>query len=254
MMKIKKLIGNLFGLSSEQPIKPPSAVKTVELDAQPDAPEDFGLKINWFAVNTSDIGAVLKALDFGAGRIANWSSGVQAAYSSRIGGYDKDLAFITPPIDGWVMVAGASLPYPVMHTADRHDGIGSAFDILYARLGACFPEVHFFGSYRGVGFVAWARMHTGEISRMFAFGDGEVYANIGLQTAEEAALGLPELNGLSLEEATARMFEGEISLPDEEAPLLLAELWSLNPGKLTEMALPPTCGVVVELPDINAYQ
>lgn len=254
MTNIKTLIGNLFGFSSKKAVNLPAPAKSVELNTHPDVPEDFGLKINWFAVNTSDVGAVLKALNLGTGQIANWSSGVRSAYSSRIGGYEKDLAFITPPVNGWVMVAGASLPYPVMHTADRHDGIGSAFDILYARLGACFSDVQFFGSYRGVGFVAWARMQTGEISRMFAFGDGDVYANIGTQTAEEVALGLPELNSLSLEEATAKMFNGETSLPDEEAPLLLAERWSINPGKLTAMALPSACGIVVELPNTNAYR
>lgn len=253
MAIIKTLLSNLFSRPQKNPVKPKATTKTVELKTQPDGPEDFGFKMNWFAIKTFDGDAVLKALNVGTGNAANWSSGVQAAYSSCAGGFDKDLAFVTPPVDGWIMVAGTSLPYPVMHTSDRHDGIGYAFDVLLSRLGTSFSDVQFFGSYRGVGFVAWARRQTGKPDRIFAFGDGDVYANIGKQTSDEVGLGLQNLDDLSLAEATARMFENEAPLPDEDVPLLLAERWSVNPGKLTGMSLPPACGVVVELPDIASY-
>jgi hypothetical protein len=62
-----------------------------------------------------------------------------------------------------------------------------------------FDDVQFFGSYRVVGFVAWARALQGRPVRVFAYadGDGEVRANIGEQTPEEAKLRIATLSGLS---------------------------------------------------------
>ncbi|WP_152249144.1 hypothetical protein [Xanthomonas maliensis] len=254
MSIIKTLLTNLFGRRPDTGATTNAPPRTVQLETQPDFPEDFGLKMNWFAIKTSDVNAVLKVLNFGSGSSANWSSGIRAAYDTRARGFDKDLAFVTPPIDGWVIVAGAALPYPVMHTPDRHEGIGDAFDVLFSRLAASFSDVQFFGSYRVVDFVAWARRKMGEPDRIFAFGDGDVYANVGKQTADEVLLGLPNLDDLSLEEATARMFEDEAPFLDEEAPLLLAGRWSINPGKLSETSLSAACGVVVELPRIKSYR
>jgi len=252
MSFIQSFLRNLFGRPPQKRTMPKEPPRTVALETQPDLPEDFGFKMNWFAVNTSDVDAVIERLGFGKGQVANWRSGIRAAYSSRVLGYDKDLAFITPPIHGWILIAGAALPYPVMHTADRHEGIGDAFDVLFSRLSTAFSDVQFFGSYRGVGFVAWARRQTREPDRVFAFGDGDVYANVGKQTADEMLLGLPNLNDLPLAQATERMFEDEVPFPDEDAPLLLAGRWSVNPGKLEEMALSPGCGVVIELPDVKS--
>ena len=50
-----------------------------------------------------------------------------------------------------------------------------------------FDDVQFFGSHRGVDFVAWARALNGKPVRIFAFAD-EVMANFGKQTPEEAKL------------------------------------------------------------------
>lgn len=248
MTIIRRLLDKLFARPAARNSWPPAEKRTVDLHTDPDAPREFGIKLNWFAIRTTEVDAVLQALQMGEGRQANWSSGIEAAYSCRVGGFDKDLAFVTPPVEGWVMVAGAALPYPVMHTDDRHGGIGAAFDQLFARLCASFSEVQFFGSDRRVGFVAWARHRRGEADRIFAFGDGEVYANVGAQSADETGLGMPDLNGLAPEQATEKLFEGELSLPDEDLPLQLAQRWSVNPGMLEQMSLPPSCGRVVELP------
>ncbi len=247
MTIIRKLLGKLLARTTDKNTPPPAGKRTVDLQTDPDSPREFGFKMNWFAIRTTDVDAVLTALQMGEGREANWSSGIEAAYSFRAIGFDKDLAFVTPAVNGWVMVLGATLPYPVMHTDDRHGGIGAAFDQLFARLSASFSEVQFFGSDRRVGFIAWARHRRGEADRIFAFGDGDVYANVGSQTADETELGLPDVNGLTPEQASEKLFDGEQPLPDEDVPLQLAQRWSINPGLLEEMSLPPSCGRVVEL-------
>ncbi len=213
-------------------------------------PDDFGFKINWFAIKTTDSQAVVDALNLGPARVANWRTGLQAAYSSRFKGYKDEYVFVTPAVEGWVLMVGVSLPYPVMHSVDRHNGIGQAFDVLFERLGKVFSEVQFFGNYRVVGFVAWALMKDGNIERIFSMAD-ELYANVGKQTVEEAALGLPRLDGLSLDEATSKMFEEETRHCREQDVLFLAEKWSINPGTLSFLESDPACGFVVPLSHIG---
>lgn len=249
-----------------------------EFDVTPDKPQSFAYKINWFAVRAPDQASVLEALELGPGKPVNWASGLEAAYGYPAHRGKDRWAFVSPPVNGWVFVVGSSLPYPVMHTPDRHGGIGNKFDTLFSRLSSRFSEVQFFGSYRVVGFVAWARAHEGKPVRVFAFGDGDVYANIGAQSPEEAALGLPDLSDLPPSVASERIFEaadgprltrgapvfGEYindgilttlryqrssPIPDEEDVLEVAARWSLNPKLLGDLDYPPGLGVAVQLPE-----
>lgn len=217
-------------------------------DQTPDKPEAFGYKVNWFAVRTTDSLSVLNALGVRAGVPANWETGMAAAYGGSYSPNKKRWLFVSPPVKGWVFIVGSSLPYPVMHTPDRHNGIGQKFDNVFSRLSSHFSEVQFFGSYRVVGFVAWARAQNGRTLRVFAFGDGDVYANVGDQTLEEASLGFPNLNGLSTRDATERLFGLEKALPDEADVLKLAALWSLDPGQFPGDDAQPGLGVAIELP------
>lgn len=217
-------------------------------DLTPDRPEAFGYKVNWFAVRASDPASVANALGIGPGVPANWASGMAAAYG-RLSATDKrSWIFLSSPVKGWVFVVGSSLPYPVMHTADRHGGIGQKFDTVLSRLTRNFLEVQFFGSYRVVGFVAWARAQKDKPTRVFAFGDGDVYANIGNQTQEEASLHFLNLSGLSPRAASERLFSVDGKLPSETDVLRLAALWSLDPAQLPEVDTPLSLGLVVELP------
>src|SRR5262249_43189589 len=155
----------------------------------------FGYKVSWFAVRASDSAAVVDALEFGVATPANWRSGLSAA-----GRRDDPSVFVSPPVAGWVLVVGFSLPYPVAATqslpvADTQAlrEIGRKLDVLLARLAKRFDEVQFFGSYRVVDFVAWARAQNGKPTRVFSFADGEVFANAGEQTSEEASLNFANL-------------------------------------------------------------
>lgn len=253
---------------------------TPHFDPTPDLPEGFGYKVNWFAVRAPDPAVVLEALGLAPEAAANWSTGTAASYRWSASQEVAKWVFASPAINGWVFLVGKSLPYPI-HTEDGdHCGIGRAFDEIFERLKSRFEEVQFFGSYRVVGFVAWARAVRGTPDRVFAFGDGSVYANIGKQAPEEAALGFPCLEGLSVPDATDRIFAlaGEqgarqdalvasgvpaheaIALArqgkagvilDEDDVVALAGLWSVNPAQLDDRSLAqePGVGLVARLPE-----
>jgi len=245
-------------------------------DQTPDKPVSFGYKVSWFAVKTSDPASVLDALEFGKGTPANWTSGIEAAY---VASREKAWAFVSPPVNGWILIVNSLLPYPVAPNGRRAD-IGAKFDVLFSRLMKRFADVQFFGTHRVSDFTAWARAQGGEPKRVFAFSgsEGEVYANVGEQTPEEASLkfanlsGLPpsaatnkifeiaqqqdaerralEASGLSRREAMNRFLQSNRSpFPGEEDVVALAGLWSIDPGQLSDQDHPPGLGLAVRLPE-----
>ncbi len=238
-------------------------------DQTPDRPRPFGYKVSWFAVKTSDPAAVVDALEFGEATPANWASGIEVAYAT------DPWLFVSPPVGGWVLAAGAWLPHPV--AIEAHRDIGEKFDVLFSRLMKRFDDVQFFGSHRVVDFVAWARALKGKPSRIFAWADGEILANIGEQTADEAKLGFANLTGLTPSKATDRIFaiaeendveanrlaksglspgeaqarlrqDGRVAFLDEGDVAELAGLWSIDPTRLSEHDHPLGLGLVARLP------
>lgn len=248
------------------------------LDQTPDKPESFGYKVSWFAVRASDPASVLEALELEDRAPANWAFGLAAAY--RTSERSDRWVFVSPPVSGWVLVVGSCLPYPVASGEshlERQFHIGRKFDVLFSRLMKRFDDVQFFGSYRVVDFVAWARAQSGEPKRIFAYAAGDVYANFGEQTPEEAALRFTNVGGLSPSAARAGIIrnaeeqEAEKSalvamglspreararvrqerggaFPGEKDVVELAALWSVDPTHLSDEPHPPGLGLAARLP------
>ncbi len=120
--------------------------------------------------------------------------------------------FVSPPIAGWVLAVSTSWAYPVAADAESQSeyqhGIGRRFDVLFSRLMKKLDDLQFFGSHRVADFVTWARAVNSKTTRIFAWSgsDGEVLANFGEQTPEEAKLGFLNLSGLSPPDARDRIF------------------------------------------------
>jgi hypothetical protein len=255
-------------------------------DQTPDKPQAFGFKVNWFAVKTTDLAAVIDTLELREAVPANWASGMAAMYGDSKDG--DPWIFVSPPLCGWVLVVGPSLPYPtdVTHqdmSEAQHD-IGRRFDAQFSRLMKRFDDVQFFGSHRVAEFVAWARAVQGKPMRSFAWSgcDGVVAANAGEQTPEEAKLNFINLTGLSPSDAGDKIFEiaGEQQdeadalvasglsrpeavarvrqkrrgdFPGETDVIELAALWSIDPSRLEDQDHPPSLGIAAHLPK-NLYQ
>jgi hypothetical protein len=241
----------------------------------PDKPQPFGFKVSWFAVKASDPASVLNALEFEEATPANWEAGIAAAYRD-LQGSDRWI-FVSPPVGGWVLAVGPSLPYP---TVETHHDIGRRFDVLFSRLMTRFDDVQFFGSHRVADFVTWARALNGEPIRIFGWSgsDGAVLVNIGEQTSEEAKLDFANLTGLSPSDAGDKIFQlvEELALeenaliasglperearakvrqkrrspfPDEIDVVKLAALWSVDPTRLSDQDHPFGVGLAARLPD-----
>jgi hypothetical protein len=266
------------GEAARAPVReaPPSFNQT------PDFPQSFGYKISWFALKASDPASVLDALEITDATPSNWESGLAAVYS-RVSDESDPWIFVSPPVSGWVLAISTSWAYPVAADAESQSeyqhGIGMRFDVLLSRLMKKFDDVQFFGSHRVADFVTWARAVSGKPIRIFAWSgsDGEVLANFGEQTPEEAKLGFLNLSGLSPPDARDKIFavaeeqsaeedalvasglsrkealekrreKGRSASPDEEDVTDLAELWSIDPTEVWDQDDPLALGLAARLP------
>jgi hypothetical protein len=200
------------------------------LDTTPDTPQAFGHDAIWLAVRSPSTQAVTQALQLGQTAPANWRTGLQAVHQPLP--CTPGLVFVTPPIQGWVLVTG-DLPYPG-GTSDS-DGASWLLQVLSER----FSQVQYFGAHSGIAWHGYARYAEGELVRAFACVDSVDHRiwDVG-SNHEEQMLADPfaasVTNGSESDDVTwhqHRVFE-------------MAARWSVNPQQLSAMALPPSLGLV----------
>ena len=220
-------------------LAPHMAEGRIIYDTEPDRPCAFGYKMAWLAIRSRDPAFVAERLGLVAVEPANWRSGLGTVYDDQLG---ETHIFVSPPVNGWVFVAGLPLPHPM---GRRFTDKASQ---LLLGLGADFVEVQYFFSYPAIDFFAWARMIEGKLIRAFAIGDDGVVWNKGRPTKEEKAMGLKlfELRGVRGRRGDAG---GEIILyPTEQHMMQLAGKWSLDPTELERTEMQPGLGWIGRAP------
>lgn len=196
-----------------------------ELSELADRPVAFGRTMLWLAVRADSPAQVAAALYIQNIAYANWTTGVASAYDH---GMRTGSVFLSPRVDGWVLVAGG-LPYPGGAAGDRQ-----LVDLL-KHLSRRFGEVQYFGSHLAARWHAWAKWIDGTPVRAFAHrGDEpEAFWNIGAPTQQECELGLA---------ATTTDHA-----PDESDVMQLAGAWSIDPTQLESRGLPRATGMYAEI-------
>ncbi len=274
-MLLKKFWGTLVALTIASSV--PTALADVSIDATPDLPKGFGFKTSWFAVKTQDPKRVAQTLGLTGLQSANWASGLAAAYAFNKKPDGKQYVFISPPTAGWVLIVSLALPYPDTRAQSGSADINTRFKAMFGALAASFAEAQFYGSYRVVGFEAWARARGGKLERSFCYADGEVYENAGPQTSIERQLKFPDLSDMTPEAATSLIFsladkrEAEVQrlvasglplkeaskkvatqqrgpIPTEGDAMAIAAQWSIDPTRIEELKLRPSVGYIAVLP------
>jgi hypothetical protein len=194
--------------------------------------------MSWLAVKTDDAQRLASILGLEL-RPANWNSGLGAIY-------EQDLAdafvFVSPPIHGWTLVAGVSLPLPA----------GGAFidktGPLLRHVAGHFPDVQYFATFPIIDFYAWARLENGRLVRAFSAGEAGGVWDFGSLTPAERQLGVSmlELRGIRDRHGDVG---GPLHLhPTEEHVLSVADGWSINPMKLDGIAADAGVGWVAYAP------
>ncbi len=140
--------------------------------------------------------------------------------------------FISPRVNGWVIVTGLALPAP-------DDDVDACFLFLTA-LSRKLGHVQFFHAEKFTNHHAWARVDDGCVTRAYAWA-GETVWNQGAKTIPEARLAL-------------KCFPyGDISATKEIAEMnfenvaALAARWSIDPASVDESLLNQASGTAGEL-------
>ncbi len=182
----------------------------------PDLPIGFGYKCMWFAVKTSNKNRLAEILKIRNISNCNWLIGINKAYTGGV--------FITPAIDSWTMACGWGLPH-----GDSKDGIEKVKGILEI-LSKEFGEAQFFCTHRVTEYHCWMKASNGQVVRVYSYlgESGENVVVEGQPTEFEQTLQLVNtfLPGLNDKD--------DITYPDEELVMQIAEHWSIDPSKLDE--------------------
>jgi hypothetical protein len=192
----------------------------VALDSMPDEPVAFGYKIAWLAIRSTDTRHVARVVGLLDLQGANWETGLEAAFRGQG-------VFVSPPVEGWIFVAGIQLPEPA--PAARLP----AWQTWIRRVAQEFSEVQYFANHRVTSFHAWARFIDGRETRAFSSADGEIYVDRGSPAAAE--------------KPWAQRDDSDC-VPDEEDVLRLAAEWGVSPMNLEECDYPRAVGLLGRLP------
>ncbi len=199
-----------------------------KIDTTPCAPICFGYKNRWLAIRASDPDAVKAMMPLDTPQRANWQSGIAAAYN--------DNAFLTPALDGWVLLICTDLP-ELGHPPETAE-----WTSLMTSLSQAFGEVQYFCTHRVSEYHAWSRFVNGREERAYAYCDGTL-VNRGPRTPGELELGYNYYDSDdSGADSDTDHEQTDLSYPDEEHVMEVAGKWSLNPNTLEEKKYPAGVG------------
>lgn len=177
--------------------------------------------ICWLAIRSVSPEAVRTALDLKHAAPCSWSEGLA-------GGHEF---FISPRVNGWVIVTGLGLPNPT-------DDVDATFIFLTA-LSRQLGHVQFFYASRLLHHHGWARLDDGCVTRAYAWA-GETVWNQGVETIPEIEA---DFKLFPYGDATATIWDAESNF--EKVPRLAAR-WSLDPAQIKADAFRHAVGLAGE--------
>jgi hypothetical protein len=192
-------------------------------------PTNLNLPEQWMAIRTGNVAAVQETLGLSNARRCTWQDGFQIAGVERL--------FISPPVNGWILVVGPALPAP-------EEDVDFCFHFL-SHISKRLGHVQYFSLKRALGHHCWVRAHTGRIERAYAW-FGETLWNQGAYTAEEKLL---EMECHPYGRVVEELDQQSMSRLNENTENIgrLAARWSLNPAAVKPEVFTATAGITGDL-------
>lgn len=192
-------------------------------------PPVFSAPSRWLAIRSGDPQAVQSALGLLKPRPCSWEEGLSAVHAQKL--------FISPPVDGWILVMGSGLPDPAQD-------VDKCFHFILA-LSRKLDAVQFFSANRIVHHHAWVRAGQGRIQRAYAWA-GKTLWNQGRMTQAEADLRLKCFGYVEAAEHSYFSQMDTATCNTERVPALAAR-WSVDPASLRARMPGESQGIAGEL-------
>lgn len=161
----------------EKRVENPTPV--VEVEATLEEPMAFGYKMCWLAIPTNNLSNVLTALNLQEINHSSWSNGLTTACG------DRNKVFVSPVIDGHVLVIGRALWKKLDLDADIRE------NTWFSNLSSSLGEVKYFTTMSELDNHGWAYAKNGKIIRAYGYSGeiSDVVWNVGKISPEEKELG-----------------------------------------------------------------
>jgi hypothetical protein len=186
----------------------------------------FDQPCRWLAIRGHNPAAVQEALHLHAAMPCSWEEGLIEARERRL--------FISPPVAGWILVVGSSLPDPT-------EDVDECYHFL-TKLSRKLGQIQFFSANRPLNHHAWALIDKGRVLRAYAWA-GETLWNQGTMTAAEKDL---KLSCFDYVDTVDFEQKDQLALNAERVPLL-ASRWSVDPTSIDERQFKSSFGITGEL-------
>lgn len=189
--------------------------ETPPASAMPDVDRTFlPLPNKWLAIKHESMLAVQSVLHLHNPQACLWAEGMS----------HEECVFISPCIEGWIIVTGDSIP-------DPSDDADISFRFLL-NLSRELGEVQFFCASPIFHYHSWVKVRSGKVIRAYAWA-GQTLWNQGTKTREEMELGL---RTFEYADETKSLFCEDTSTfaSNAEKVSRLAARWSLDLAHVRE--------------------
>jgi len=192
-------------------------------------PAIFHCPNRWLAIKSANLRSIQATLGLHNPTPCSWTEGIACVSDQKL--------FVSPPVNGWILVIGTVLPEP-------GEDVDACFRFLQ-RLSRAVGELQFFSVNQTVGHHAWARFEDGRVIRGYAWA-GETLWNQGVQTRAERKLGLKCYDYFETD-MHSHFTQLERARANTEKVPLLAAVWSVDPGSVNDNALADVFGIAGDL-------
>jgi len=185
----------------------------------------FDTPFRWLAVRGVDAAVIQEVLHIRNPRPCSWEEGLHRALDHKL--------FISPPVNGWILVMGADLP-------DPGEDVDECFHFL-THVSRELGEVQFFSMNRLFSHHAWASLLDGKVERAYAW-NGQTVWNQGKATEAEEALRLRTFDYGEPPEKSFFTHADPLGATTEKLTSLAAR-WSVDPTTVDFRALRDARGI-----------
>ena len=192
-------------------------------------PNNLNSPEQWLAIRSGNVAAIQETLGLSNPQRCTWKDGFAISGVERL--------FISPPVNGWILVVGPALPAP-------EEDVDFCFHFI-SHISKRLGHVQFFSVNSALNHHCWVRAHTGRIERAYAW-CGETQWNQGPVTPEESVIGMEcHQYGISIEDLDPKQItqlnNNTVNIPQ------LAARWSINPDALSPEIFTKSSGITGEL-------